>query len=80
MNTIRVKRANVILDISSDEKDYYMSQGYSVINALTGEVVEKAMPTDVPTLQLELTNANATITKLENDVKKLKAEIKKLKA
>ena len=79
MNTIRVKRANVILDVSPDDKDFYMAQGYSVINADTGEIIEKAIPNDVPTLKMELENANKTIKKLEAENKKLKAEIKKLK-
>ena len=52
--TIRVQRANVILDIRPDEKEMYMEKGFSVIDATTGDILEEAMPTDVNVLQLKV--------------------------
>ena len=45
---ITVCRANVVFDIS-----YYMSQGFSVLDA-NGNVVEKAMSNDVGELQIQV--------------------------
>ena len=46
---ITVQRANVILQISPQQVDYYLNQGYNVINA-KGEVVQASVPKDVGTL------------------------------
>lgn len=72
MDTIRIRRANVILDISPEEKEQYMASGFSVVDKETGAVIEEAMSSDVKTLQImvmDLRKENAT----------LKAEISKLK-
>ena len=70
-NLISVKRANVILDIDPELKAQYLREGYSVLDE-NGNVVEKAMSTDVGELQV-------TVAKLEKENEELKAEIKKLK-
>lgn len=70
-NLISVKRANVILDIDPELKAQYLSEGYSVLDE-NGNVVEKAMSTDVGELQV-------TVARLEKENEELKAEIKKLK-
>lgn len=71
-DTIRVRRANVTLDISSDQKNYYLGKGYSVIDD-NGKILEE---TTVPTIE-SLTNR---IAKLQEELKKKDAEIEKLKA
>ena len=79
MDTIRVQRANVILDVPSDEKANYMAKGYSVIDAKSGKIIEEAVSNDVATLQVQLKNANEKLAAKDAVIKKLKAEITKLK-
>ena len=73
--TITVKRANVILDISPDEKEFYMSKGYSVISE-DGKVVEEAMSNDVKVLQLQNITLKQKVAELENEIAKLKSAAK----
>ena len=79
MDTIRVQRANVILDVPSDEKANYMAKGYSVIAAKSGKIIEEAVSNDVATLQVQLKNANEKLASKDAKIKKLEAEITKLK-
>lgn len=79
MGTIRVERGNVILDIPVEDKAEYMKQGYSVIDAKTGEVVEEAISVDVATLQLQLLTVKGEVEALKAENEKLKAENAKLK-
>ena len=79
MDTIRVQRANVILDVPSDEKANYMAKGYSVIDVKSGKIIEEAVSNDVATLQVQLKNANEKLADKDAEIKKLKAEITKLK-
>ena len=79
MDTIRVQRANVILDVPSAEKANYMAKGYSVIDAKSGKIIEEAVSNDVATLQVQLKNANEKLADKDAEIKKLKAEITKLK-
>ena len=79
MDTIRVQRANVILDVPSDEKANYMAKGYSVIDVKSGKIIEEAVSNDVATLQVQLKNANEKLANKDAEIKKLKAEITKLK-
>lgn len=71
MDKITVKRANVILDISPEQKDYYLSQGYSVIDE-NGEVVEETTAVSVEAL-------NRKVKALQAELEKKDAEIAKLK-
>ena len=79
MDTIRVQRANVILDVPSDEKANYMAKGYSVIDVKSGKIIEEAVSNDVATLQVQLKNANEMLASKDAKIKKLEAEITKLK-
>lgn len=79
MDTIRVQRANVILDVPSDEKANYMAKGYSVIDVESGKIIEEAVSNDVATLQVQLKNANEKLASKDAKIKKLEAEITKLK-
>ena len=79
MDTIRVQRANVILDVPSDEKANYMAKGYSVIDVKSGKIIEEAVSNDVATLQVQLKNANEKLADKDAEIKKLEAKITKLK-
>ena len=70
-DTIIVKRANVVLDISPDQKDYYLNQGYSVIDD-KGNIVED---TKVQTVE----SLNRKIKELQKIIDDKDAEIAKLK-
>lgn len=67
---ITVQRANVILQISPQQVDYYLNQGYNVINA-KGEVVQASVPKDVGTLQKAYVDHLQEIEELKDKIKKL---------
>lgn len=67
---ITVQRANVILQISPQQVDYYLNQGYDIINA-KGEVVQASVPKDVGTLQKAYVDHLKEIEELKNKIKKL---------
>lgn len=67
---ITVQRANVILQISPQQVDYYLNQGYNVINA-KGEVVQASVPKDVGTLQKAYVEHLQEIEELKDKIKKL---------
>lgn len=71
---IRIQRANVILDVSPEEKEMYMEKGFSVIDATTGEVLEEAMPTDVKVLQLKVKELQKTLADRDAEIRALKAK------
>ena len=64
-DTIKVQRANIELDINPEEKEYYMKQGYSVVNAY-GQVIEQALPNDVNALKI-------MVAELQKEIEELKA-------
>lgn len=68
---LTVQRANVVLDISPEQKDYYLGQGYSVIDD-KGSIVE---PSTVQTVE----GLNARIAKLNRIIAEKDAEIARLK-
>lgn len=70
---ITVQRANVILQISPQQLDYYLNQGYNVINA-KGEVVQASVPKDVGTLQKAYVDHLKEIEELKDKIKKLEAK------
>lgn len=72
---IQVRRANVILDIPVDQKDYYKGLGYNVLGN-DGQVVEETVPTDLATLQRFYKDAKAEIAELKEEIKSLKAQKK----
>lgn len=72
MNTIRVQRANVILDIRPEEKERYKEMGYNVIDEKSGAVVEAALSNDVNVLRRELKEARETIEAQAKEIARLK--------
>lgn len=71
-DTITVQRANVVLDISPEQKEYYLGQGYSVIDS-SGKIIEGST---VPTIE----GLNAQIQKLKAEIAEKDAEIATLKS
>lgn len=77
MSTIRVRRANVILDIRPDEKARYMEMGYSVIDTNTGKVIEEALSNDVNTLRTEVISLRKALSEKDKEIAELKAKAEK---
>ena len=78
-NLIKVRRGNVILRISAEQKEYYMGLGYNVIDK-TGKVIEETVPVDKATLQRFYKDAKEELGRLKAENKALKDEIEALKS
>ena len=77
MATIRVQRANVILDIRPDEKERYKEMGYSVIEVGTGKVLEEALSNDVNVLRTKVKELTALVEAKDKEIESLKSKAKK---
>lgn len=77
MSTIRVCRANVILDIRPEEKAKYMEMGYSVIDTATGKVIEAALSNDVNALRTEVLALRKALAEKDKEIAELKAKAEK---
>lgn len=77
MSTIRVQRANVILDIRPEEKERYMEQGYSVIDE-NGKVLEAALSNDVNALRTEVLKLRKELAEKDAEIADKDAEIAEL--
>lgn len=73
-DTIRVKHANVVLEVPVDEKSDYISKGYSVID-MSGNVIEEALSNDVNELHLQVKKLEAVIKAKDEEISDLKNEI-----
>lgn len=73
---VTVQRANVVLQISPQQVDYYLSQGYNVINE-QGEVIQASVPKDLGTLQKAFVENEKTIESLQEEIADLKKKLKK---
>ena len=71
MEKILVRRANVLLDISPEDKEYYKKLGYSVVDN-DGNVVEEALSTDVHELQAQVVQLKAKLAEAEKTIADLK--------
>lgn len=78
MNTVTVQRANVILQISEEQLDYYLTQGYNVIDS-KGNVIKASVPKNLGTLQKAFVDNQAEIEKLKKQIAELKKQIVELK-
>lgn len=67
-----VKRANVVLEVEDDEIDHYLSLGYSVLDE-KGNVVLRAIPTDMGELRKFYVDATAKIEQLEKRIAELES-------
>lgn len=79
MSTIRVRRANVTLDIRPDEKERYMEMGYSVIDE-KGKVLEAALSNDVNALRTEVLKLRKELAEKDEEIAKKDEEIAELKS
>lgn len=73
---VTVQRANVVLQISPQQVDYYLSQGYNVINE-KGEVIQASIPRDLGTLQKAFVEDKNTIEALQAEIAELKKKLKR---
>ena len=78
MATVKVRRANVILQIKADQVQRFLDQGYSVIGK-HGEILKEAVPVNAGELRAANMKYRQKIADLEAEIEELKAEIKKLK-
>lgn len=78
MNIIKVRRANVILQVPEEQRKEYLAKGFDVINA-NGKVVEATVPEDLNTLKTAYSNHLIQIKTLQAENQKLKDEIAQLK-
>lgn len=77
MDTIRVQRANVILDIRPDEKAKYMEQGYSVIDK-AGNILEAALSKNVDELRCEVKKLRSEVADRDVEITDLLAKVEAL--
>lgn len=68
---IKVKRANVVLTVDDDKKDYYLAKGFNVYSQ-DGELLEEAIPVDIGVLQKAYVMQKAKIKALEVEIASLK--------
>ena len=73
-DTIRVKHANVVLQVPADEKSDYINKGYSVIDK-SGNVIEEALSNDVNELHLQIKKLEAVINAKDVEISDLKSEL-----
>lgn len=77
-NMITVRRANVLLDVSEDQKDEYLAKGFDVIDKNGNVVAEATVTNDVSTLHKKLAEAQEKIKILEEENKRLNEELDSL--
>lgn len=66
-----VQRANVVLQISPQQVDYYLNQGYNVIDE-KGNVIKESIPRNLGDLQKAYIDHVAEIESLKEEIRKLK--------
>lgn len=69
--SVLVQRANVVLHISPQQVDYYINQGYNIINE-RGEVIQSSVPKDIGVLQKAFVEHTAEIERLKSEIEELK--------
>ena len=78
MNIIKVRRANVILQVPEEQRKEYLAKGFDVVDE-NNNVVEYTVPTDLNTLKTAYTNHVKEIEMLKAENKKLKSELRAAK-
>ena len=78
MDTIRVQRANVILDIRLDEKEKYMEQGFSVIDK-SGNIIEMALSNNIHELRGQVKALMSIVANKDEEIKYLSSQVDALK-
>lgn len=75
-NKVTVKRANVELQIDASQKDYYLGQGYAVIDSSTGEIIEDSTVQTVESLNRKVENLQNLLEQKDTEIAKLKKKAK----
>lgn len=75
MDKILVRRANVVIEVNPEDKQFYMDNGYSVVDKF-GEVVESAMPVDPNALKVQIGELTKKLEEANKTIAKLKADLK----
>lgn len=75
----RVRRANVILNVSAEEVDKYMAKGFSLIDEKTGAVIKQSVPTELTQLQKAYSDFQELIKQKDAEIATLKTELEALK-
>ena len=78
MNTIKVRRANVILQVPEEQRKEYLAKGFDVVDE-NNNVVEYTVPSDLNTLKVAYSNHIKEIEKLQAENKKLKSDLRAAK-
>ena len=77
-NTIMVKRANVVLDISPEQKDYYLALGYDVVDD-KGGIVENSTIETTESLNRMIAELKKVIEEKDLEIAKLKKKVSRSK-
>lgn len=77
-NTVTVQRANVLLDVPEHQIDYYLSQGYNVVDKY-GHIIKESVPHDVGTLQKKVREQAVEIENLRQQIESLQKQSKQKK-
>lgn len=78
METIKVRRANVVLTVPKEQRGEYLAKGFDVLDS-NGNIAEHTTPSDINTLKTAYANHIKKIEMLEAENKKLKSELRAIK-
>lgn len=70
----KVRRGNVSLRVTKNEVDKYFDMGYDVYSS-NGELIKKAVPKDLATLQKAFVDNRLRIERLEEEIKSLRSQL-----
>lgn len=77
-NTVTVQRANVLLDVPEYQIDYYLSQGYNVVDEY-GHIIKESAPTNLGALQKKVREQAIEIENLRQQIESLQKQPKSKK-
>lgn len=77
LETVTVRRGNVLLTVSGDQAQRYLDQGYDIVDASGTRIIEKSTPKDTLTLMKAYTENTAEIKRLKEEIERLQDLLKK---
>ena len=75
---LKIRRGNTVLRIENDTLDYYMTQGFDLVDE-SGKVIKKAIPTSKEDLHKAYIENVETIKRLETKISELEKQLEELK-
>lgn len=72
-NTVKVRRANVVLRVKQSEVDRYIDLGYKQIDD-NGNVLREGVPSNLADLRMAYVEHKRKIAELEAEIEQLKAD------